>query len=104
MPGDLDVTYDTMLLRSGILRDNGWKAAQIVCFVAKAAGPHALTATRACEKKSSWSDRRIMPDATKIIRYGLEILAILAPLAAMTYFLFKPDAFNAFMDWLFRVL
>jgi hypothetical protein len=45
-----------------------------------------------------------MPNARKAARYGLEILAIAAPLAAMTYFLFDPDAFNAFMDWLIGVL
>jgi hypothetical protein len=45
-----------------------------------------------------------MPNARKAVRYSLEILAIAAPLAAMTYFLFDPDAFNAFMDWLIRVL
>ena len=45
-----------------------------------------------------------MPKASKAVRYSLEILAIAAPLAVMTYFLFDPDAFNAFMDWLFRVL
>jgi hypothetical protein len=104
MPGDLDVTYDTMLLRSGTLRDSGWEVAQIACFVAKAAGPHALTATRACEKKSSSSDRRSHARRDENHPLWPRILAILAPLAAMTYFLFKPDAFNAFTDWLFRVL
>jgi hypothetical protein len=45
-----------------------------------------------------------MPDARKAFRYSLEILAIAAPLAAMTYFLFDPEAFNAFLDWLIRTL
>jgi hypothetical protein len=45
-----------------------------------------------------------MPTPNKIARYGLETLAIALPLAAMTYFLFDPDAFNAFLDWLMRVL
>jgi hypothetical protein len=45
-----------------------------------------------------------MPDSRKIVRYGFEVLAILAPLTGMTYFLFNPDAFNAFLDWLMRVL
>jgi hypothetical protein len=44
-----------------------------------------------------------VPDARKAIRHTLEILAIAAPLAAMTYFLFDPDAFNAFLDWLFKI-
>jgi hypothetical protein len=45
-----------------------------------------------------------MADASKAVRYSLEILAIAIPLAGLTYFLFDPDAFNAFMDWLFRAL
>jgi hypothetical protein len=45
-----------------------------------------------------------MPESGKIVRYSLEILAIAVPLAAMTYFLFDPDAFNAFLDWLLRTL
>jgi hypothetical protein len=45
-----------------------------------------------------------VPDARKAIRYTLEILAIAAPLVAMTYFLFDPDAFNVFLDWLFKTL
>jgi hypothetical protein len=53
------------------------------------------------------SCRRIfepMPDSGKIIRYSLEILAIAVPLAGMTYFLFYPDAFNAFLNWLLKTL
>ena len=45
-----------------------------------------------------------MPDSRKIVRYSLEVAAIIAPLAGMTYFLFDPDAFNAFLFWLMRVL
>ena len=40
----------------------------------------------------------------KTIRHSLEVLAIVVPLAVMTYFLFDPDAFNAFLAWLMRVL
>jgi hypothetical protein len=50
------------------------------------------------------SHSRLMPDSRKIVRHSLEVLAIVAPLAGMTYFLFNPDAFNAFLDWLLRVL
>lgn len=46
----------------------------------------------------------LMPDSGKIVRYSLEILAIAVPLAGMTYFLFDPDAFNAFLDWLLKTL
>jgi hypothetical protein len=55
----------------------------------------ALAISRVCEP---------MPNASRIVRYSLEILAIVVPLAGMTYFLFDPDAFNAFLDWLLRVL
>jgi hypothetical protein len=42
--------------------------------------------------------------AAKAVRHSLEVLAIVIPLAVMTYFLFDPDAFNSFLDWLMRVL
>jgi hypothetical protein len=41
--------------------------------------------------------------AAKIVRHGLEILAIVVPLAVMTFFLFNPDAFNACLDWLIKL-
>jgi hypothetical protein len=62
---------------------------------------------RRCLGLAPRGSRRIfdlMPDSSKIVRYTLEVLAIVTPLAGMTYFLFDPDAFNAFMDWLFRIL
>jgi hypothetical protein len=42
--------------------------------------------------------------ARRIIKYAIEALLIFAPLAAVLYFLFNPDAFNAFSAWLVRVL
>jgi hypothetical protein len=45
-----------------------------------------------------------VPDVRKAVRYTLDILAIAIPLAAMTYFLFDPDAFNAFLVWLLKTL
>jgi hypothetical protein len=39
-----------------------------------------------------------------IIKYGIDALLILVPLAGMTYFLFYPAAFNAFTAWLYRIL
>jgi hypothetical protein len=33
----------------------------------------------------------------------LDISGYAVPLAAMTYFLFEPDAFNTILGWLFRV-
>jgi hypothetical protein len=38
------------------------------------------------------------------IRYGIDALLILVPLLGMTYFLFDPEAFNAFLAWLARIL
>ncbi len=42
--------------------------------------------------------------ARRIIKYTFDALLIFAPLAAVIYFLFNPDAFNAFSAWLVRVL
>jgi hypothetical protein len=33
----------------------------------------------------------------------VEVLAIAVLIAAMTYFLFEPDAFNTFLEWLFQL-
>jgi hypothetical protein len=35
---------------------------------------------------------------------GIDALLILIPLLGMTYFLFDPEAFNAFLAWLARIL
>jgi hypothetical protein len=37
------------------------------------------------------------------IRYGIDAVLILVPLLGMTYFLFDPAAFNAFLAWLVPV-
>jgi hypothetical protein len=42
--------------------------------------------------------------ARRIVKYAFDVLLIFAPLAAVIYFLFNPDAFNAFSAWLVRVL
>jgi hypothetical protein len=47
---------------------------------------------------------RPMPAARTIVKYTVDALLIFVPLAAVTYFLFDPDAFNAFLAWLVRVL
>jgi hypothetical protein len=39
-----------------------------------------------------------------VVKYGIDAVLILVPLIGMTYFLFYPEAFNAFMAWLYRVL
>jgi hypothetical protein len=45
-----------------------------------------------------------MPKLRPFIRYGLDAVLILVPLLGMTYFLFDPAAFNAFLAWLAHVL
>ena len=40
----------------------------------------------------------------QIIKYVIDIVLVIAPLAGILYFLFDPDAFNAFLDWLMRVV
>jgi hypothetical protein len=45
-----------------------------------------------------------MPKVRPAIRYGIDALLILIPLLGMTYFLFDPEAFNAFLAWLAKVL
>ena len=41
-----------------------------------------------------------MANTRKIIRYTLEALAILIPLAILIYFVTNPAAFDAALDWL----
>ena len=50
----------------------------------------------------SYSDT--MPKLPPAIRYRIDALLILVPLLGMTYFLFDPSAFNAFMAWLMGIL
>ena len=45
-----------------------------------------------------------MPPPRQIIKYAIDIVLVVAPLSGILYFLFDPDAFNAFLDWLMRVL
>jgi hypothetical protein len=41
-----------------------------------------------------------MAETRKIIRYTLEALAILIPLAIVIYFVTEPAAFDATLNWL----
>jgi hypothetical protein len=41
-----------------------------------------------------------MPKLPTAVRYTIDALLILVPLLGMTYFLFDPEAFNAFLAWL----
>ena len=45
-----------------------------------------------------------MVKARKIARYTLEALVVLLPLAIVIYFVSYPDKFDAFLDWMVRVL
>lgn len=45
-----------------------------------------------------------MPPPWMIVKYTIDLLLIFVPLAAVTYFLFNPSAFNAFTAWLVHVL
>jgi hypothetical protein len=40
----------------------------------------------------------------QIIKYAIDAVLVIAPLSGILYFLFDPEAFNAFLDWLMRVL
>jgi hypothetical protein len=44
------------------------------------------------------------PKQRSPIKYGIDALLIGVPLLGTTYFLFDPEAFNAFTAWLTRVL
>jgi hypothetical protein len=44
------------------------------------------------------------PKLRPAIKYGIDALLVAVPLLGMTYFLFDPEAFNAFTAWLVRVL
>jgi hypothetical protein len=61
------------------------------------AGPPKMLATRA-------PPRLFRPMSRQIIKYAIDCILVFAPLGGILYFLFEPDAFNAFLDWLVRVL
>ena len=46
----------------------------------------------------------LMPAVRTIAKYAIDALLIFAPLSGVMYFLFNPDAFNAFLAWLVGVL
>jgi hypothetical protein len=53
---------------------------------------------------SPTSTPRNEPKLREAIKYGIDPLLIGVPLLGMTYFLFDPEAFNAFTAWLVRIL
>jgi hypothetical protein len=58
---------------------------------------------RACHR-GRLADIRAAMLPRQIIKYVIDSLLVIVPLAAILYFLFDPDAFNAFLDWLMRAL
>jgi hypothetical protein len=48
--------------------------------------------------------KRLWAAKLRPIKYGIDALLVAVPLFGMTYFLFDPEAFNAFTAWLVRVL
>jgi len=44
----------------------------------------------------------IMPKPSKVVAYSMDAFLVLAPLSGILYFLFNPDAFNAFLGWIVR--
>jgi hypothetical protein len=47
---------------------------------------------------------RPTPKAFKIVIYTINLLLIFVPFGGMLYFMFDPDAFDAFLNWLVRML
>ena len=47
---------------------------------------------------------RPTPKAFAIIIYAINLLVIFVPLRGMLYFMFDPNAFDAFLNWLVRAL
>jgi hypothetical protein len=45
-----------------------------------------------------------MPKAPRIIAHARDLLLIFVPLGALLYFMFYPDAFDAFLDWMVKLL
>ena len=40
----------------------------------------------------------------KPLKIAFDVLLIVVPLAIVIYFLFSPNSFNAFLDWMMRTL
>jgi len=40
----------------------------------------------------------------KSLKVAFDVLLVAVPLIVMTYFLARPDAFNAFLDWMMKTL
>jgi hypothetical protein len=43
-----------------------------------------------------------MPEFRNVVRYAVDILLVLVPLAVVLYFMAFPERFDAVLDWLFR--
>jgi len=60
------------------------------------------TQNRACGRCRRAHIRARMLRARRIVRYALEALVVLVPLAVLIYFLVYPDKFDASFNWLIR--
>ncbi len=49
------------------------------------------------------ADDRPTPKAFTIIIYAINLLLIFVPLGGMLYFMFDPDAFDAFLNWMVKL-
>jgi hypothetical protein len=45
-----------------------------------------------------------MPKGSKVVAYTRDALLVLIPLGVVLYFMFDPDAFDAFFAWIAKVL
>ena len=46
----------------------------------------------------------VMPKSSKVVAYTRDALLIFVPLGVVLYFMFDPDAFDAFLAWIAKVL
>jgi hypothetical protein len=69
-------------------------------FVVKDRNDRLVEATTPQEARSGKPMLKLAP----AIKYTIDALLILIPLFGMTYFLFDPTAFNAFLAWLMQIL
>jgi hypothetical protein len=58
------------------------------------------SAAKALPARPIGHSRYSMADTRKIVRYTIEALLILVPLAIVIYFVTNPAAFDAALDWL----
>jgi hypothetical protein len=82
--------------------ERGADGAGLACCLGFCTGGATPADGRACQPCPSRHYWRLMPPARTVAKYTLDALLIFVPLAVVIYFLFDPDAFNAFLAWLVR--